>query len=164
VARIWFVQQKPLHYVPLRWGLGYLSEEEARKESKKLSVEICPKIFTTRTHRLMGDYVAIEGSRYKAKPVEPRIEFEVKESWEFDIKTGKVTQIINGETFQIDASRFKPFPDEFSRYTFPELDLGIRGTTFDELKHVLIRLNTKVKLGMNFYINRLEPKGSKKNV
>jgi hypothetical protein len=179
--RIWFVQQKPFGYAPLRAGLKLITDEDMREygifygsEVKDVILKmhprscpsltdfgynpdmLCEKIYTTRTRRLSGEYIVVEGSRFKAKPVEPRIEFQVNKTWELSLKhsliypwhtmiTGSVwggTQIL-----------------EKDGLTFPELDLGIKKVTFEQLRDELLRLNKKATIETPFYVNLLEPVG-----
>jgi hypothetical protein len=151
--------------MPLRCGLGYISEEElleyeAEKASENENMgcenygrsRLCPKIFTTRTHRLRGEYVVVEGSRYNAKPVEPRIEFKVEETWLLFLNGGLI--------FDLEpriGRRVSPKSLERNGLSFPELDLGVRGATFEDLKHELLRLNPRANIFTPFYINLLEP-------
>lgn len=200
MKRIWFTQQKPFNYYPLRCGLGLISQGEfelyqsltpdpiiAKDTGLDVSPmrRLCPKLFTTRTRPMRGEYVVVEGSRYHAKPVTPEIRFQVKSNWELDLRTGRVASIISevdinrifkhgayegepGDKWWFDANEYltaflnlkyyiKNKPD--IPFTFPELDLGIKGSIFSGLKDVLLRLNKKATLGTPFYVNLLEPLG-----
>lgn len=159
MKRIWFTQQKPFDYVPLRWGLGYI--EPPSFERSRFS----PKIYTTRTHALKGEYYVVEGSRFKAKPVEPRIEFQVKASFKINLRKAilEFDDGLIGECGMLDGYRlerlvgsfFKNVPKEI--YTYPELDLGVGGATFYNLRSELLRLNKNATLDTPFYVNLIEP-------
>ena len=60
MKRIWFKQQKQFDYIPLMAGLGYISLQELKAINVQREMEgdplLCPKIYTTRTHRLNGEY------------------------------------------------------------------------------------------------------------
>jgi len=146
MKRIWFTQQKQFDYIPLRLGLGYFTSEQAdearRKKYNKVAPIFLPKLYTTRTHKLNGDYYVVEGSRFKAKPVEPRIEFTAH-----PVATIKFT--------------FPPAVEWYSQEdTIPaniaELDLGIAGVTLDHVRAELFRLNKNVTTDTIFHINKLE--------
>ena len=138
----WFIQQKPFGYVPLRAGLGLITNDELREFPPSLEM-LCKKIYTTRTHRLSGEYVVVEGSRFKAKPVVPEIRFKVS----------KVADLnLHGVVFFPPGNEF-----DFSWKTFAEQDLGYCGATFEQLRDELLRLNKKATIETPFYINRLEP-------
>jgi hypothetical protein len=140
--RIWFTQQAPLDYMPLRAGLGLITEEDLREYDPKM---LCPKVFTTRTHTLDGEYYVVEGSRFRAKPVVPRIELRVEKvgKLRFQARHAILTDVCPGGLS----------PQEWEH--FPELDLGIRGVTFDTLEDELIRLNKNASLDTVFYVHRL---------
>lgn len=147
MKRIWFTQQKQFDYIPLRLGLGYLTLEQARaaiadKYPDTARPILLPKQFTTRKHRLNGDYYVVAGSRFKAEPLEPRIEFTAH-----DIATIKFT--------------FPPTIEWHSQEdnipsNLAEIDLGISGATFDHLRAELFRLNKNVTSDTIFHINKLE--------
>ncbi len=152
MKRIWFVQQKPFNYLPLRAGLGLITEEELKSQTincagvERFTV-LCPKIYTTRTRSMNGEYYVVEGSRFKAKPVEPKIEFQVEISDELDLRRGvfrKGDPIVGWAI----ADR--------NGLSFPELDLGIRGTTFKQLRDELLRLNPIATIDTPFYVNLME--------
>ncbi len=150
--RIWFVQQKPFDYLPLRAGLGLITEKELELQTQACAsisrfTVLCPKIYTTRTRPMNGEYYVVEGSRFKAKPVEPRIEFRVEISEEFDLRRG-IFRKGNVLVSWAIASR--------NDLSFPELDLGIRGATFEKLRDELLRLNPKATIDTPFYVNLLE--------
>lgn len=165
MKRIWFTQQKAFNYIPLRMGLGYLSHIEAAPDynyGHPQDRQLCPKIFTTRTHRLKGEYYVVEGSRYKARPVKPRIEFRVRSVYELNLRDGTVKDQF-GLVFPV--SEFRQFVINGRRfdYTFPELDLGIKGATFEELKKELLRLNPRASEDTTFYVHLLEPLRESRN-
>jgi hypothetical protein len=133
-------------YFSLRWGLGMLDEAKAKIVGSQYGY--CSKLYTTRTHRLSGEYYVVEGSRYKSKAVEPRIEFKVTISEELDLKRGifKKGDTICGWAI---ANR--------NALTYPELDIGVTGTTFLQLRDELLRLNKKATIETPFFVNVLEP-------
>jgi len=140
MKRIWFTQQKPYDWMPLRAGLGLVSERDLYNYQEREYLtrqdgvpQLCKKIYTTRTHRLSGEYYVVKGSRFKAKAVEPRIEFQVRKSWKLDLLGLNLTE------------------------SFPELDLGIKGATFNDLKNELLKLNKTATIDTPFYISKLEP-------
>lgn len=136
-------------YIPLALGLGLISPENVAKTW--MDYRCCPKIYTTRTHQLKGEYYVVEGSRFKAKPVEPRIEFKA-----FCVASFTINDVDNYgiEPLMIALRHYENRLDE---YTFTELDLGKKGATWDELKHILLRLNKKATGDTIFYTNKLEP-------
>ncbi len=163
--------------MPLRAGLGLISIEELREYgifsgSKikdvilKMRQRYCPsltdfeynpemlcqKIYTTRTRRLSGEYIVVEGSRFNAKPVEPRIEFQVKRTWELSLRQG----LISWHTMIAGIAWGGTNILERDGLTFPELDLGIKNATFELLRDELLHLNKKATLETQFYISRLE--------
>ena len=147
MKRIWFTQQKPFDYVPLRLGLAYLTSEQADAAAEKIKYDIArptllPKMYTTRTHRLNGEYYVVQGSRFKAEPLEPRIEFMAH-----DVATIQFT--------------FPPKLEWHSQVdliptNLAELDLGILGVSLDHLRAELFKLNKKVTTDTVFHINKLE--------
>jgi len=149
MKRIWFTQQKQFDYISLRWGLGYITEDEA-KEAIDSVPHMCgdeppslgPKIYTTCTHRLSGDYYVVEGSRFKAKPVEPRIEF-----------TAHPVAII--QFSDRPSIVWQSFHDQLP-LKLPELDLGITGVTFRQLQDEVFRRNRNITADTVFSINKLE--------
>jgi hypothetical protein len=157
--RIFFTQQKPYDFMPLRVGIGLISIKELREYSilrfRGYNPEmLCKKIYTTRTHRLSGEYIVVEGSRFKAKPVEPEIKFQVKKTWELSLKYGL---IYPRHTLKIDNVWGGTNILEKDGLTFPELDLGIKSVTFEHLRDELLRLNKKATIETPFYVNLLEP-------
>lgn len=160
--RIWFTQQKPFDYLPLRVGLGLLPKNAMDYENCFMA-NLCPKIYTTRTHPLRGEYYVVEGSRFKAKPVEPRIEFQVRHSWKLNLRTA-IIDLGNGWIIEWGALHRKEksldgvnFPDELLGLTFPELDLGIKGTSFGRLIDELFLAYPKAAIDTPFYVSRLDP-------
>lgn len=146
MKRIWFVQQKPLNYAPLRAGLGYIP-------ISKLPSNLTLKIYTSRLKPLSGEYYVVEGSRFKAKPVEPQIKFQVKHSWKLCLQRQAI--VIPDED-----DGFVWFPTSYLKHgglRFTELDLGIKGSLFSDLRNILLRLNPKATIDSVFYVNRLEP-------
>jgi hypothetical protein len=179
VKRIHFTQQAPYDFMPLRAGIGLISNEELREyaifygsEVKEAILKahqrscpsltdfgytpdmLCPKVYTTRTHRLSGEYIVVEGSRFKATPVEPIIEFQVNQTWELSLKHGLIYP-----WHTVRAGSVWGGTNILDRYglTFPELDLGIKNVTFEQLRDELMRLNKKATIETPFYINKLEP-------
>lgn len=148
--RIWFVQQKPFDYLPLRAGLGLVAEEELNNHPGFTG--LCPKIYTTRTRPMKGEYYVVEGSRFKAKPVKPRIEFRCTQSCKLDLRNALVL------TGNKSCSDLWATPQILARndLTFPELDLGIKRSTFEQLRDELLRLNKKATLDTPFFVNKLE--------
>lgn len=160
MKRIWFTQQNPFNHIPLRLGLGLITEEQAENEwdlldaTDKINYRPVPKRYTTRTRSLTGEYYVVEGSRYKAKPVDPEIKFKVSDKIiQLDLKTGIVTFDGRNPT-NYELTRFS-----FNKmyYRFPELDLGLSGATFDQLKSELLKLNKSATESTPFYVNLLEP-------
>lgn len=143
--RIWFTQQQPFDYLPLRAGLGLITEDELNEHPGFTG--LCPKIYTTRTRPMQDEYYVVEGSRFKAKLVEPRIEFQVRISEELDLRRGIFKK---GDTIVGWAIADR------NDLTFPELDLGIKGSSFSDLKGALLKLNPKSTVDSPFYVNRLE--------
>lgn len=155
MKRIWFVQQQPFDFMPLMAGLKMIPEDALQvyqdhmNSNPKTAVgDLCPKIYTTRTRRMSGEYQVVRGSRFKAKPLDPPIQFKVEESYEIDF---------NSYLLLAGGSAFHPSYLEWRNYTFPELDLGIKGTTVKMLHDELLRLNKKSTVDTTFYINKLEP-------
>jgi len=154
MKRIWFVQQQPFDFMPLKAGLGIITEEELdeyigywNKFPSKTRPVLCPKIYTTRKQPMSGEYQVVRGSRFKAVPLDPPIEFQVKCSVPFNLRDLSIPMDcdITGNL------------DLHSRYMIPELDLGIVGTTAEMLRDELLRLNKKATLDTSMYINKLEP-------
>jgi len=155
MKQIWFVQQQPFDFMPLKAGLGIITEERLKEyqdtmNSRPLTAVgcLCPKIYTTRTRRMSGEYQVVRGSRFKAKPLDPPIQFRVVESFEIDFETGLL--LYCGGALHISYLS----SDE---HTFSELDLGIKGTTMKMLHDELLRLNKKATVDTKFYVNRLAP-------
>jgi hypothetical protein len=97
---------------------------------------------------MSGEYQVVRGSRFKAKPLDPPIQFKVEESFEIDLNTSML--MVCGSA--VHASCLNS-----SEYTFAELDLGIDGTTTKALHSELLRLNKKATVDTTIYINKLEP-------
>lgn len=155
MKRLWFVQQQPFDFMPLKAGLGMITEEELNnyfghwnKFPLNSCPVLCPKIYTTRTRRMSGEYQVVRGSRFKAKPLDPPIEFRVIESFEIDFESESL--LCCGDS--VHSSYLSE-----GGYTFPELDLGIKGTTMKMLHDELLRLNKKATVDTTFYINKLKP-------
>lgn len=145
--RIWMNTEKIKFppYFSIRWGLGEFDEASAKVEGERYG--FCPKIYTTRTHPLHGEYYVVEGSRFKAKPVEPEIRFQVTISDELDLRRAVFKKCDSICRWAI-ADR--------NDLTFPELDLGVRGSTFEQLREELLHLNPKATIDTPFYVSRLE--------
>ncbi|MHA1287252.1 MAG: hypothetical protein ACTSPB_07580 [Candidatus Thorarchaeota archaeon] len=163
MKKIWFVQQQPFDFMPLKAGLGIITEDELERYSRYFTKfpmsdppALCPKIYTTRTRRMSGEYQVVRGSRFKAKPLDPPIEFRVEESYEIDFTTSLL---------MIGSSALFPSYLNKEPHSFPELDLGIKGTTMKMLHDELLKLNKKATVDTSFYINKLKPivKGGDKN-
>ena len=141
--------------MPLKAGLGMITEKQLREYEdlrhnmiSPFTDTLCPKIYTTRTRRMMGEYQVVRGSRFKAKPLSPPIQFKVVESFEIDFKTESL--LCCGDSLHWSYLNT-------SEYTFAELDLGIDGTTTKKLHSELLRLNKNATIGTHFYINKLAP-------
>lgn len=171
MKRIWFTQQKPFDYIPLRLGLGYLTAEQAdearRKKYHKAAPIFMPKLYTTRTHKLNGDYYVVEGSRFKAKPVEPRIEFTahpvatIQFSDKVSINWYSPNDQIPTNLPELDlgirgSGNMSVSVVRAGRSNLPELDLNTTGLTFDHLRDELFKLNKNVTADTLFHINKLE--------
>lgn len=146
MKRIWFTQQKQFDYIPLRMGLGYLTSEQAdesrRKKYGKVAPIFSPKLYTTRTHRLNGDYHVVVGSRFKAKPLEPRIEFTAHPVATIQFK---IPPVVGWHS-----------EDDHIPTNLAELDLGISGATLNHLRAELFKLNKNVTGDTIFHVNKLE--------
>jgi len=151
VRRIWMVQQQPFNFMPLKAGLGLITENELAQyeeyKNKCPTTTLCPKIYTTRTRPIAGEYQVVRGSRFKAVPLDPPIEFQVKSSVPFNLKKLSMPMDKN-ITGSIELHK---------KYTIPELDLGIVGISAEFLREELLRLNKKATLDTPMYINKLEP-------
>lgn len=158
---IHFTQQESVDYLPLRWGLGYIKYKTAKEVNAIIKSmgkctppipELCPKMYTTRLRPLKPHltYVVVRGSRYSAKPVKPKIEFRVGMIWLLDLRNAmySASDGLNWATIGC--------LDEPSQ-SFPELDLGYKDATWDDLVEKLLELNKKATLDTPFYINKLEP-------
>ena len=164
MKRIWFKQQKPFDYMPLRAGLSLASIEELaaynteRARVTPIGVQpptftrLCEKIYTTRTRGMSGEYYVVEGSRFKANAVEPEIKFEAAPIYILHLRTLSLRDL-NG-FFVCSTITKVPL---LGHCTFPELDLGYRGATFEELREELLKLNPKATIDTPFYVNKLTP-------
>lgn len=155
MKRIWFVQQQPFDFMPLRAGLKMISEDALQvyqdhmnSNSLTTACRLCPKVYTTRTQRMSGEYQVVRGSRFKAKPLDTPIQFRVVESMEVDFENNLL---------MVGKSALYPSYLNEEPHTFPELDLGIKGTTMKALHSELLRLNKKATVDTTFYINKLAP-------
>jgi hypothetical protein len=175
--RIWFIQQKFFGFMPLKVGLGLATAEEMRmycafngtavhqalletdqRTCKSLTgIEynpemLCQKIYTTRTHPLLGEYYVVEGSRMKATRVEPKIKFKVTQSCKLDLRN-ELVLTGNKSCGELWA---KPAILDRNGLTFAELDLGIKNAAFSTLRSELLRLNKKATIDTPFFVNLLE--------
>ena len=155
MKRIWFVQQQPFDFMPLMAGLKMITEDALQVYQDHMNSNpmtavgnLCPKIYTTRSRRMSGEYQVVQGSRFKAKPLDPPIQFKVEESYEIDFRTNYL--MVGGSVVHA------TYLDGLN-YTFPEHDLGIRGQSIESLSDELLRLNKKVTIDTPFYVNKLIP-------
>lgn len=155
MKRIWFTQQQPFDFMPLKAGLKIISEQELSKYSKERNCapaatiqKLCPKIFTIRTRPMKGHYRVVQGGRFNAEIVYPAIEFTVPLSVPFDLKTMQpaVQCTLTGTTEPL-----------LTRFHAPELDLGIVGTTEEMLRDVLLKSYKDSTINTKMYLNKLEP-------
>ena len=160
MKRIWFPQQNPFNHIPLKLGLGLITENQAENEwdlldtTYKTNFRPVPKRYTTRSKPLIGEYYVVVGGRFKAKPIDPEIKFRVSDTiMQLDLKTGIVT-INEGNPTNYELTRFS-FNKKY--YRFSELDLGFSGATFDQLKNELLKLNKSTTESTPFYVSLLEP-------
>lgn len=164
MAWIHFSQQEAFDYIPLKLGLGYLKETDFLdkrdlyyySEHAGCRVRLCSKLFTTRLRPLKPHltYTVVKGDRYHAKPVEPAIKFTVEKSplMILNLKTGMIKyegNFVKGEVHHNSLG--------LNERTFPELDLGFKYATWDDLVEELLHLNKKAALDTPFYVNRLIP-------
>ncbi len=163
MKRIFFTQQKNLHinYLPMRWGLGQYSDKQIKEltdmflpDAPDSPAKYCPKIYTTRTHPLSGEYYVVEGSRFKAKPVEPRIEFQVTSTALLNLADGLVCPVHDGKP-DYEGWACVEILDK-NKFSFAELDLGIKGSSFSQFRDILLHLNPKATLETPFYVSLLE--------
>lgn len=171
IKRIWFTQQQPFDFMPLRAGLGLITSQELDdyyfNDSSFVSKPILvPKIYTTRKHRLKGEYCVVRGSRFKAKPVEPKITFETEKSFELDLSLEAIKikgtwvhhELLQKETKDPIIQKLKDIFNMPAGHTFPEFDLGYKGATFEDLKDVLLKCNKGATINTPFHVNgRLLP-------
>ena len=155
MKRIWFVQQQPFDFMPLRAGLKMIPKcalqvYQDHMNSNPLTAvgDLCPKIYTTRTRRMSGEYQVVRGSRFKAKPLDPSIQFKVEKSYEIDFTSNLL--IVGGSARHVSCL-------DVGKHSASELDLGIKGTTMEALHEELLKLNKKATIDTPFYINKLEP-------
>lgn len=155
MKRIWFVQQQPFDFMPLKAGLGIITQDRLKEyedtmNSRPLTAvgSLCPKIYTTRTRRMSGEYQVVRGSRFKAKPLDPPIQFRVIECFKIDFESNLLLYC---------GGALHPSYLNLDGYTFPELDLGIKGTTLQSLREELLKLNKKATVKTPFYIHKLAP-------
>lgn len=95
-----------------------------------------------------------KGSRFSAKPVEPRVEFRVRGVWELHLRSKELYDYSYGEIRYGNEGLEKLSQDGL---TYPELDLGYKYATFEDLVEELLHLNKKATLDTPFYVNRLIP-------
>lgn len=150
MKRIWFTQQKQYNYIPMRLGLGYIEDAEVINQNRRY----VPKIYTTRLHPLFGEYYVVEGSRFKAVPLNPKIEFKVTSNALLNLSEGLVCPIHNGKP-DYESWECVEILDK-DDLTFAELDLGYKGATYSDLRNELIHLNPRVTIDTRFYVNLLE--------
>ncbi|MDD5453936.1 MAG: hypothetical protein PHW62_00350 [Candidatus Ratteibacteria bacterium] len=157
MKRIWFTQQQPYDFMPLRAGLGLITLKElkeynlerarTKKADEQPFLTLLPKFYTTRTHKLEGEYQVVEGSRFKAKPVEPEIKF-----------TAELIGQINFKTCDWDGVSVRAFILGHvlkNIEVIGEDDLGYEGATLETLRDELLRLNKKATTDTPFYVHRL---------
>ena len=164
MAWIHFSQQEAFDYIPLKLGLGYLKETDFLdkrdlyyySEHAGCRVRLCSKLFTTRLRPLKPHltYTVVKGDRYHAKPVEPKIEFRVSGVWELHLRSMELYDYSYGEIRYGNEGLESLTKDGL---TFPELDLGFKYATWDDLVEELLALNKKAALDTPFYVNRLIP-------
>lgn len=170
MARIWFKTQKEFDYLPLRWGLGQMTEKQVLDpEITGAREKICPKVFTTRLNQLYFNpvkpsrspvYEVVAGGRYGAKPVDPPIRFQVEKSYTLFLKSQSIWSSTKLPAPFIDSEYSAPWSYlNKDGYTFPELDLGFCGATWEMLVKVLLDLNKKATIGSQFVVNVLKPVG-----
>lgn len=162
MAWIHFTQGEAFDYIPLKLGLGYLKETDFPdkrdlyywSERAGCLVRLCSKLYTTRLHPLKPHltYTVVKGSRYSAKPV--GIEFRVREVWELHLRSKELYDYSYGEIRYGNEGLESLSKDGL---TFPELDLGYKYATWDDLVEELLDLNKKATLDMPFYVNKLIP-------
>lgn len=96
---------------------------------------------------MAGEYQVVRGSRFKAVPLNPPIEFQVKYHVPFNLKDLSTPTCID-ITGSVELHK---------KYKVPELDLGVVGTTAEMLRDELLKLNKKATLDTPMHINKLEP-------
>lgn len=181
MARIWMKTQKEFDYLPLRWGLDIMTKEQVLEhvwegwmprgcyftEITGARETICPKIYTTRLSQLHLDpinprlspvYEVIEGSRYRAKPLDPPIRFQVERTYTLFLKSQSIWSSTKLPAPFIDSEYSAPWSYlNKDGYTFPELDLGFKNATWEMLVKVLLDLNKKATIDSQFVVNVLKP-------
>lgn len=108
---------------------------------------LTPKFYTTRTHKLDGEYHVVEGSRFKAKPVEPEIKFTAELIGRINFKTEDWDGVTEG------AFILGHVPKNIK--VIAEDDLGHSGATLEKLRDELLRLNKKATIDTPFFVHRL---------
>lgn len=157
--------------MPLRAGLGLITETDLEEytifSGSKVKNELlqiyqqkcksltdfgykpgmlCPKLYTTRTHKLDGEYFVVEGSRFKAKATDPIIEFTAVLVARLNLRKMAFDGVTEG------AVVLDNVPDiNF----LAEDDLGYKGFTLQDLKTELLTLNPKATEDTPFYVHRL---------
>lgn len=156
MKRVWMIseQVKSPPYFSLRWALGQFDEASAKIEGARYGY--CPKLFTTRLHPLSGECYVVEGSRYKAHPVKPRIEFHASPVCLIDFRS-KVFLDLDHHGFWHEWDHFTTYDNDVGHTTFAEYDIGIRGASFSDLRDTLLRLNKKATINTPFFVNKIEP-------
>lgn len=164
-------QQQPFDFMPLKYGLDLISKEKFENYipdsfdlEKGEITKLCPKIYTTRTHKLSGEYYVVRGSRFKAVPVEPRIEFKVEKNFELNLENALFFMDYLDDSSSVDGwygvdslFQFIASYRSFGYQRFSEFDLGIKAVGFYDLVDELLKLNPKKTVKDKFYINYLEP-------
>jgi hypothetical protein len=185
MKNIFFPQQRKLNcnYLPLRWGLKQYTDEQIETLASMFKPDApdnpkkkyCPKIYTTRTKPLRGIYRIVEGGRFHPEPVYDPIIFQVDPEPVYDPiifqVDGTITMTLNLHTEiisydgewasgQIHSSTCYWGLDK-KPWTLPELDMGIIGATFEDLRDELLKSYPKANSGTPFYVSKLEPVGGK---
>ncbi len=178
MARIWMNTQKEFDYLSLRWGLGQMTEQQVLDhewegwsphgyyftEITGHMEKVCPKIYTTRLGQLHFNsvkpqkspvYEVVQGSRYGAKPVDPPIKFKVERTYTLFLKSQSIWSPIPLNTPEKYSAPWSYLDKD--GYTFPELDLGFKGATWEMLVKVLLDLNKKATINSQFLVHVLKP-------